>query len=181
MSQEQSECRHKRAKYNMGNLLSDETNETEDVEIENTTVFPSSEPGCAENSVNNANVPSKFSVFNGPMKMVLCVNMSLNMGKGKIAAQCCHASLGAYKMSVKKNKLATQYWEYTGAAKVALKVDSNEQLSEIQSKATAAGLVTYLVQDAGKTQIAFGSRTVLAIGPAPNNDFEGITSDLKLL
>lgn len=165
----------------MGNLLSEETPENNEPEVQNGELASSEEPGCPENLANNAEIPNKFSVFNGPMKMVLCVNMSLNMGKGKIAAQCCHATLGAYKMAVKKNKLAVQYWEFTGAAKVAVKVNSNEQLAEIQKKATAAGLVTYLVQDAGKTQIAFGSRTVVAIGPASVAEFEGITSDLKLL
>lgn len=35
--------------------------------------------------------------------------------------------------------------------------------------------------DAGHTQIAAGSRTVLALGPAPNWAFEGISSHLKLM
>lgn len=49
------------------------------------------------------------------------------------------------------------------------------------SQAEKAGLVTYLVADAGRTQIAAGSRTVLAIGPAPVSAFEEITGHLKLL
>lgn len=32
---------------------------------------------------------------------VLCVNASLAMGKGKIAAQCGHATLGAYKRALR--------------------------------------------------------------------------------
>lgn len=48
-------------------------------------------------------------------------------------------------------------------------------------KARAAGLVTYTVQDAGRTQVAPGSRTVLAIGPAPRTAFDAITGHLKLL
>ncbi|CAM9864636.1 unnamed protein product [Discosporangium mesarthrocarpum] len=35
--------------------------------------------------------------------------------------------------------------------------------------------------DAGRTQIAAGSHTVLAIGPAPVSAFEGITSHLSLM
>lgn len=49
------------------------------------------------------------------------------------------------------------------------------------AQAEKAGLVTYMVADAGRTQIAAGSRTVLAIGPAPLAAFEGITGHLKLL
>src|SRR3546814_7365924 len=37
----------------------------------------------------------------GQYKMVLCVNMGLKMGKGKIAAQCSHATLGAYKRALR--------------------------------------------------------------------------------
>lgn len=36
---------------------------------------------------------------------------------------------------------------------------------EIEKQAKEAGLVCYLVLDAGKTQIASGSMTVLGIGP----------------
>ena len=43
------------------------------------------------------------------------------------------------------------------------------------------GLVTYIVEDAGRTQIAAGSKTVLAIGPAPVEAFESLTGHLKLL
>ena len=43
------------------------------------------------------------------------------------------------------------------------------------------GINTYLVQDAGFTQIKAGSRTVLAIGPAYPEEIDPITSHLKLL
>ena len=33
----------------------------------------------------------------GPTKMVMAVRMDLKMGKGKIAAQCCHAAVAAFK------------------------------------------------------------------------------------
>ena len=33
----------------------------------------------------------------GPTKMVMAVRMDLKMGKGKIAAQCCHAAVSAFK------------------------------------------------------------------------------------
>jgi len=47
--------------------------------------------------------------------------------------------------------------------------------------AAKRGLPLYLVEDAGRTQIAAGSRTVLGIGPAPVREFEGVTSHLKLM
>ena len=114
-------------------------------------------------------------------KMVLCVNMELKMDKGKIAAQCGHATLGAYKLATKYSPTAVLWWQRTGQAKIAVKVEKESSIYEIERKAKAAGLVTYLVEDAGRTQIAAGSKTVLAIGPAPTKSFEGLTGNLKLL
>ena len=113
--------------------------------------------------------------------MFLCVNMELKMDKGKMCAQCGHATLGAYKTALKYCPTAVTWWQRTGQAKIAVKVEKESLIYEIQKKAKEAGLVTYLVLDAGRTQIAAGSRTVLAIGPAPTKSFEGITNNLKLL
>lgn len=124
---------------------------------------------------------NNYTEDDAPYKLILCVNNSLGMGKGKIAAQCSHATLGAYKLAVRYCPSAIRHWEYTGQAKVAVRVDKEEEMFELQSKAMAAGLVTCFIQDEGRTQIAAGSRTVLAIGPAPAHSFLGITSHLKLL
>ena len=43
------------------------------------------------------------------------------------------------------------------------------------------GLVAYIVEAAGRTQIAAGSKTVLAIGPAPDSVLKKLTGHLKLL
>lgn len=51
----------------------------------------------------------------------------------------------------------------------------------LQEKAQRSGLVSYLVIDAGKTQIASGSRTVLAIGPDEVDFVDQLTRNLRLL
>ena len=43
------------------------------------------------------------------------------------------------------------------------------------------GVVYYLVEDAGRTQIKAGSRTVLGVGPAPVHVVDEITGHLKLM
>jgi peptidyl-tRNA hydrolase len=126
-------------------------------------------------------VNDKYGIMNGPFKMVLCVNNELKMTKGKIAAQCGHATLGAYKLASKYCLSALKNWEYMGQAKIALRVDEEQEIFSLMEKARAAGLVAYLVEDAGRTQIAAGSKTVLAIGPAPVAELDRITSHLKLL
>eukprot|EP01025_Chloroclados_australasicus_P031771 TRINITY_DN3215_c0_g1_i1.p2 TRINITY_DN3215_c0_g1~~TRINITY_DN3215_c0_g1_i1.p2 ORF type:complete len:213 (+),score=22.12 TRINITY_DN3215_c0_g1_i1:168-806(+) len=122
-------------------------------------------------------------VANEECKMVLCVNESLKMGKGKIAAQCAHAAVGVLQEFQGNQKYLPLFrqWESKGQAKIALKVPSDAELVEIQSKARKLGFPNYLVRDAGRTQIAAGSKTVLALGPAPRSKIDEITGHLKLL
>jgi PTH2 family peptidyl-tRNA hydrolase len=64
---------------------------------------------------------------------------------------------------------------------VALKIASEKEMHELAEKAHRAGLITYIVADAGRTQIAEGSETVLAVGPASKLDVDEICGHLKLL
>ena len=128
------------------------------------------------------NDPNQWGLMDAPYKMVLCVNMELKMGKGKVAAQCSHAALGCYKRAIKSCPGGVRAWEVSGCAKIAVKCPSEEEMmEEIMVKAAQVGIPYYFVEDAGRTQIAAGSRTVLGLGPAPVRVFEGITSHLKLM
>lgn len=51
----------------------------------------------------------------------------------------------------------------------------------LSAKAASLGMPTYIVHDAGRTQIPAGSQTVLAIGPAPKSVLDKVTGHLKLL
>lgn len=114
-------------------------------------------------------------------KLVLVVRTDLGMGKGKIAAQCCHAAVGAFEKAMHKDPEALKIWQYTGQAKVALKTDSVDEIKQISDNAKKMGLITSLVRDAGRTQIAPNSITVLGIGPAPKDVIDKVTGHLKLL
>ena len=83
----------------------------------------------ARKLANNA-LSSKGDRF----KMVLVVNMDLNMGKGKIAAQCSHATLGAYKKAMKKQPDMVKSWSQTGQAKIALKCPNMADMHELEEK-----------------------------------------------
>lgn len=113
-------------------------------------------------------------------KMVLVIRTDLNMGKGKAAAQCCHATLANYKELSRKSPKTLGRWEYFGQAKVTLKVDNEEDMLMLQAQAMSIGLAAHSIRDAGRTQIAAGSRTVLAIGPGPISVVNSITGKLKL-
>lgn len=66
-------------------------------------------------------------------------------------------------------------------AKICLKVPDQAELERLRVLVKKAHLISYQVEDAGRTQIAAGSQTVLAIGPAPVQEIDRITGHLKLL
>jgi len=115
------------------------------------------------------------------LKMVLCVNDELKMGKGKIAAQCAHAAVGAVTVLGQHAPRLLRFYNANGQPKIAVRCPDLATLRLLEGKARGLGLPTYLVQDAGRTQIAAGSRTVLAVGPGPKSFVDQVTGDLKLL
>jgi len=62
-----------------------------------------------------------------------------------------------------------------------LQIKSEDEMQELQAKALSLGIVAEVIADAGRTQIASGSHTVLGIGPAPKSIIDGVTGHLKLL
>ncbi|KAL8233523.1 hypothetical protein R6Q59_019623 [Mikania micrantha] len=113
-------------------------------------------------------------------KMVLVVRNDLKMGKGKIAAQCSHATLGLYKKILHRAPKALSRWEMCGQVKVVVKIESEDDMLELQRRAKSLAIPTHIVIDAGRTQIAPNSRTVMAVlGPADMVD--DVTGGLKLL
>ncbi|NXP70662.1 PTH2 hydrolase, partial [Ramphastos sulfuratus] len=116
----------------------------------------------------------------GEFKMVLIVRNDLKMGKGKVAAQCSHAAVSAYKQVQRRNPELLKQWEYCGQPKVVLKAPDEETLIQLLTDAKELGLTVSLIQDAGRTQIAPGSRTVLGIGPGPAELVDRVSGQLKL-
>ncbi|KAG9023556.1 hypothetical protein FRB95_012912 [Tulasnella sp. JGI-2019a] len=114
-------------------------------------------------------------------KLVLVVRSDLGMTKGKIAAQCGHATLACYKALEKTNPALLKHWEHIGQAKVALRCDSEDELLLLQATAQSLNLCARVIRDAGRTQIASGSQTVLGIGPGPVKLINQVTGKLKLL
>lgn len=99
-------------------------------------------------------------------KMVFVVNMALEMGTGKIASQVAHAALGIHRLLLQdENKYGNMvlHWEYNDEIKIVLRGDSTQHLVELERLAMSLNLPTYLVQDAGRTQVPEGSTTVLCI------------------
>lgn len=101
---------------------------------------------------------------------------------GKIAAQCSHATLACYKYYCSKSPDSPilKRWERGGQAKVALQVKGEDEMLLLQAQALSLGLCARVIQDAGRTQIASGSRTVLGV-LGPKSVVDSVTGHLKLL
>jgi len=112
------------------------------------------------------------------MKQSIAVRMDLDMGKGKMAVQCAHASIDAF---LKAGKQEREEWLSEGMKKVVVKVSSERELEEVFELAKAAKLPAAIINDAGLTQLEPGTATAVGIGPAADAKIDKITGKLKLL
>lgn len=141
-------------------------------------------------------------------KQVIVIRKDLNMRKGKMVAQGCHASLGVFTKSLEiftqakdgsdldehgHAKEITYFgdlslthasvaWLKSSFAKICVSVNSEQALLDLQKRADEAGIINHLVQDNGKTE--FGgvkTYTCIAIGPEESSKIDLITGGLPLL
>lgn len=124
------------------------------------------------------------------VKQIIVIRKDLNMRKGKIAAQASHAAVGVVrKMEADWDEDFGGYdhphyeeWISGLQTKICVSVDSEAALLALHERSKSAGLLTYLVQDAGLTE--FGgvpTYTTLAIGPASSDKIDPLTGHLPLL
>jgi len=112
------------------------------------------------------------------MKQTILIRTDLKMGKGKIASQVSHASIGAYLRAKKSDK---ETWKKSGMKKIILKVSNERELLNFYKKVKKEKLPCELIVDMGLTQIKPGTATALGIGPAADKKIDKITKKLKLL
>jgi len=110
------------------------------------------------------------------MKQVILVREDLKMPRGKMIAQCAHASLEA---ALKSNKL--NEWKRKGTKKVILKVKNREELLKYYKLAKENKLTNALIKDAAKTFFKMPTITCLAIGPDKEEKIDKVTKELKML
>lgn len=136
------------------------------------------------------------------IKQVIVIRKDLKMRRGKEIAQGAHASMAFLTRALQKywgelNKLMASeeemgFWEddLPGPAaewirgifaKVCVRVNSEEELLEIDKKAREAGLEVHLITDSGKTEFnGVPTPTCLAIGPDYSEKIDAITGHLEL-
>ncbi|KAM7490463.1 hypothetical protein LguiA_033384 [Lonicera macranthoides] len=115
------------------------------------------------------------------LKMVLVVRQDLKMGTGKIASQCAHAATGMYSELIQSQRSLLRRWENCGQAKIVVTCKSQQEMNKLKEIAESIGLPTFVVADAGRTQVSAGSKTVLAIGPGNKSAVDSVTGKQRLL
>jgi peptidyl-tRNA hydrolase, PTH2 family len=84
------------------------------------------------NKVKDETLFSSFPI--SEVKLVMVVREDLKMGKGKIGAQCGHATIGAYEQIIQYAKKSAYWkkvlnnWSWEGQKKVCVKVMSEQEL-----------------------------------------------------
>ncbi len=111
-------------------------------------------------------------------KQVILVREDLKLTKGKMSAQCSHASVAAV---LKSHKDDIAKWQGQGMKKVVLRVKDKEELYKYKLLAEDAGLVVALITDAGHTHLAPGTPTCVGIGPDKVEKIDKITGNLSLI
>lgn len=111
------------------------------------------------------------------LKQVILVRADLKLSPGKMAAQVAHA---AVLCTLKSDRILVNDWLSSGSKKTVLKVKNDAELYKYQKAARDHGLKCEMITDAGRTEIAPGTETCLAIGPELEEKIDKITGDLSV-
>ncbi|KAJ4951267.1 hypothetical protein NE237_028099 [Protea cynaroides] len=117
----------------------------------------------------------------GELKMVLVVRQDLKMKSGKIASQCAHGATGIYAELMQSQRTLLRQWEQCGQPKIVVTCKNQQEMNRLKEAAESIGLPTFVVADAGRTQVLAGSKTVLVVGPGSKTLVDSVTGRLSLL
>ncbi len=114
------------------------------------------------------------------IKQVIIIIKSLNMRKGKMIAQGCHASLGAF-LKIQNTNIA-KHWFSLGQKKIVVSVNTESDLFDIKKICDEKNINYELITDAGHTEFnGVPTITALGIGPVESSIIDPITKHLQLL
>lgn len=112
-------------------------------------------------------------------KQILIVRTDLKMRRGKEIAQCAHASLAVTLENIDHPDVKA--WLSQAFAKIAVGIDTEEELLKIVSEAERRGIVARTITDNGYTEFhGIPTLTCAAIGPCHKDKLVGLTDHLKL-
>ena len=110
-------------------------------------------------------------------KLAVVVPAEVQLSPGKLAAQVAHAAVDAALALTPADR---QRWLADGQPKVVLRARTPQELQDVIERATARRLPVTEIADAGRTEVAPGTRTAVGIGPAAAGQVDGVTGALPL-
>jgi PTH2 family peptidyl-tRNA hydrolase len=125
------------------------------------------------------------------IKQVILIRKDLKMRRGKEIAQGSHAAMAFLVQRLHRQPDGNNQhysitlsdiertWLNKGAAKVCLRVNSEQELLDYHRKCLDQGLQAYLIQDSGRTEFhGMPTYTACAIGPDYSSRIDSITGEL---
>jgi PTH2 family peptidyl-tRNA hydrolase len=115
------------------------------------------------------------------LKMWLAVRTDLGMSIGKACAQAGHAFGHLHLVAQKQQpEIFSKYLE-DATPKITVRADSETALRRVHEEARQAGIPTYIIHDAGRSELEPNTATVCAFGPAYHDELPAFLKRLRLL
>ena len=121
-----------------------------------------------------------MSALSNPPTMVFLCRVDLQLSPGKLAVQCAHAAVGSLQQAKKTHSRMVQRWNDSASRKICLAVDDEDELKYYLEQVQEASLPFALIKDAGLTEVAPGTTTVLGVRPGPRQTMDAIFQSLKI-
>lgn len=115
------------------------------------------------------------------VSLVVVARGDLDLSRGKLAAQAVHAASQCERTARRLHPRLVERWRTSGGRTVVLEVADEAALRRLAGEAREAGLVAELVTDAGRTEVAAGTLTVLGLGPASQAALDPLTKRLSVV
>jgi len=113
-------------------------------------------------------------------KQAIIIRKDLDMSAGKAVVQGAHVSVLAALQVFKERRDLYDNWNKEGHAKIVLRVNSYEELSELFHHAMSLFYTVALIHDMGLTEVEPGVITAIAIGPDKVENIDNVIKGLKL-
>lgn len=114
-------------------------------------------------------------------KMVMVIRTDLKMSKGKMIVQACHAAVESSEAAKRENREVWKKWRNGNSKKIALRIESLDELLELYNNTLQLKISCALIKDAGLTELPPGTTTALGIGPDKSEVIDKITGQLQLI
>ena len=111
------------------------------------------------------------------LKQVIIIRQDLKLPKGKAAAQAAHASVEAVLAS---SRTIVDAWHSQGMKKIVVKAVDEAHMHQLAQLARAHKIIARTITDAGKTVVAPGTLTAMALGPDDEDLIDRVTGQLPM-